>query len=224
MTAIHEYIDHTLLKAEATKEQIEQLCKEASEHHFATVCVNPFYVPICVDLLKDTGVKVCTVVGFPLGANKLSIKRLEAEQAIEDGAEEIDYVLNISAVKNKDFLFVKEEMEALARLKEERPDVFVKCIFEVCYLTPAEIEELSILAKEVGLDFIKTSTGFGSGGATLEAVQLMVENSGEHVRVKASGGIRTRDQFQKYKELGVSRVGTSNGIAIISGTAGVQSY
>ena len=224
MKPINQYIDHTLLKPEATKEQIEQLCKEAIEHQFATVCVNPVYVPLCAKLLKNTPVKVCTVVGFPLGSNKLAVKRFEAEQAIEDGAEEIDYVLNISAVKNGDLLEVKEEMNAMAGLKKKYSGIVVKCIFETCYLSLSEIKQLSNLASKTELDFIKTSTGFGSGGATEEVVKVMAEFSGEKVEVKASGGIRTREQFQIYRDLGVSRIGTSNGIAIVSGAPSSEGY
>lgn len=224
MAVVKDYIDHTLLKAEATKTQVEKLCKEALDNHFATVCVNPSYVSRCVELLTDTDVKVCTVIGFPLGANKISVKRFEAKQAIEDGAKEIDYVLNIGAVKNGDFTLVENEMNDMASLKDENPELVVKCIFEICYLSPNEIKKLSKIARKTNLDFIKTSTGFGSGGATEEAVQSMIENSGENIKVKASGGIRTLKQFEVYTKLGVSRVGTSNGVDIVNGTQGLGDY
>ncbi|WP_301107469.1 deoxyribose-phosphate aldolase [Sporosarcina sp.] len=224
MTVVNEYIDHTLLKAEATKEQVEKLCREATEYHFAAVCVNPVYVTLCTEQLKETEVNVCTVIGFPLGANRVDVKKFEAERAIADGAQEIDYVLNISAVKNQDFDLVEDEMNEMAALKRKYPNIVLKCIFEICYLTSDEIIKLSTMAKDTELDFIKTSTGFGSGGATEEAVQIMDKYSGDKIKVKASGGVRTLKQFETYKKLGVSRIGTSNGVAIMNNTSGSQNY
>lgn len=222
--AIASYIDHTLLKADATKEQIEELCKEAAENRFATVCVNPHYVAYCKELLKDTEVKVCTVVGFPLGANKTAVKVFEMEQAVQDGATEIDYVINVSDVKNGDFQAIKDEMNHFLKMKSKHPELIIKVILEVCYLTDSEISKVSMIARECNIDFVKTSTGFGSGGATEKAVQIMKDVSGETVKVKASGGIRTIEDAEKFIALGVSRIGTSNGVTIVKGKAALNEY
>lgn len=211
------FIDHTLLKAETTKEQIRTLCQEAKENKFAAVCVNPHYVPYCTVLLKDTPVKVCTVIGFPLGANKTAVKVYEAQLSLEEGAEEVDYVVNISDIKNGEFEKVREEMKRILELKSTHPDTTIKVIFEVCYLSDFELMKVSGIAKECGIDYVKTSTGFGSGGATEEAVKIMKETIGEKVKIKASGGIRSSEDAKKYIDLGVSRIGTSNGIAILKG-------
>lgn len=214
---ISSLIDHTLLKADATSQQIKELCQEAKKNRFATVCVNPHYVKECYKLLANSEVKVCTVIGFPLGANKTAVKLFEMEQAVEDGAKEIDYVVNISDVKNGDFKAVKNEMKKILNVKNNHPDLVVKIILEVCYLSDSEIREVCIIAKECGIDFVKTSTGFGSGGATEESVSIMDKMSGSQVKVKASGGIRTLEDVEKYVALGVSRIGTSNGIDILKG-------
>lgn len=217
-------IDHTLLKADATNEQIEILCQEAVKYEFATVCVNPHYVSRSAKLLANTKVKVCTVIGFPLGANKTLVKLFEMNQAVQDGAEEIDYVVNISDVKNGDFHSVRMEMEQFLKVKEKYPNLTIKIILEVCYLTNDEISKISLIARECGIDYVKTSTGFGSGGATVESVQIMNELSGDQVKVKASGGIRTAEDAEKYLKIGVSRIGTSNGISIVSGTEATSTY
>ncbi|MFJ7973269.1 deoxyribose-phosphate aldolase [Psychrobacillus sp. NPDC096389] len=221
---IASMIDHTLLKADATNEQIEKLCHEAAQYEFATVCVNPHYVSRSAELLANTKVKVCTVIGFPLGANKTAVKLLEMELAVQDGAEEIDYVINISDVKNGDFQSVKNEMKQFLKIKEKYPDLTIKIILEVCYLTNDEISKVSWIARECGIDYVKTSTGFGSGGATEESVQIMNEVSGDQVKVKASGGIRTAEDTQKYLSMGVSRIGTSNGVSIVNGTLSTNDY
>lgn len=218
------YIDHTLLKADATKEQIEKLCKEAVEYGFATVCVNPSYVAHCAKQLADTKVKVCTVVGFPLGSNKTAVKLFEMDWAVQEGATEIDYVMNISDVKNGDFHAVKDEMLQMLKIKSNKPDLVIKVILEVCYLTPFEILKVTMIAKECGIDYVKTSTGFGSNGATEESVKIMIDASGDQVKVKASGGIRSVEDAEKYLTLGVSRIGTSNGITIVNGTAATSDY
>lgn len=218
------YIDHTLLKAEATKEHIEKLCQEAIENEFAAVCVNPHYVSYCASLLKESTVKVCTVIGFPLGANKTVVKVFEAGQAVKDGAEELDYVINISNVKNGEFEHVKLEMASILAIKNAHPNLVIKAIFEVCYLTDIELSTVSKIAKENGIDYIKTSTGFGSGGATEKAVRTMKEVAGESMEVKASGGVRTAEDAAKYIDLGVSRIGTSNGVSIIKGANPTESY
>ena len=217
-------IDHTLLKADATNEQIEILCQEAVKYEFATVCVNPHYVSRSAKLLTNSKVKVCTVIGFPLGANKTLVKLFEMNQAVQDGAEEIDYVVNISDVKNGDFHSVRMEMEQFLKIKEKYPNLTIKIILEVCYLTNDEISKISLIARECGIDYVKTSTGFGSGGATVESVQIMNELSGDQVKVKASGGIRTAEDAEKYLKIGVSRIGTSNGISIVSGTEATSTY
>lgn len=221
---IASMIDHTLLKADATNEQIEILCQEAATYEFATVCVNPHYVSRSVKLLANTKVKVCTVIGFPLGANKTIVKLFEMEHAVQDGAEEIDYVINISDVKNGDFHAVKTEMQQFLKIKEKYPNLTIKIILEVCYLTNDEISKISLIARESGIDYVKTSTGFGSGGATVESVQTMNEVSGDQVKVKASGGIRTVEEVEKYLKIGVSRIGTSNGVSIVSGTEATSTY
>lgn len=217
-------IDHTLLKADATIEQIEQLCQEAAKYKFATVCINPHYVALGAKLLKESSTKVCTVIGFPLGANKTAVKLFEAIQAIEDGAEEVDYVLNISDVKNGEFEAVLQEMIQFVNIKKNHPKLVIKIILETCYLTNDEITKVSLLARKAGLDYVKTSTGFGTDGATQEAVRLMKKAVGDNVKVKASGGVRTATDAAAYIELGVERIGTSNGISILEGVAPTSNY
>lgn len=222
---IASFIDHTLLKADATNEQIAMLCKEAADYEFATVCVNPHYVSRCAGLLAGTKVKVCTVIGFPLGANKTAVKLFEMEEAVRDGAQEIDYVINISDVKNGNFQAIKDEMSQFSKFKDKHPHLVIKVIFEVCYLTTDELIEVSKIAKDCGgIDYVKTSTGFGSGGATEESVKIMHAASGENVKVKASGGIRSAEDANKYVALGVSRIGTSNGVSIAGGSAATSDY
>ncbi|GEK32985.1 deoxyribose-phosphate aldolase [Kurthia sibirica] len=217
-------IDHTLLKADATIEQIEQLCQEAAKYKFATVCINPHYIALGAKLLKESSTKVCTVIGFPLGANKTAVKLFEAIQAIEDGAEEVDYVLNISDVKNGEFEAVLQEMIQFVNIKKNHPKLVIKIILETCYLTNDEITKVSLLARKAGLDYVKTSTGFGTDGATQEAVRLMKKAVGDNVKVKASGGVRTATDAAAYIELGVERIGTSNGISILEGVAPTSNY
>ncbi|MEK9199379.1 deoxyribose-phosphate aldolase [Ureibacillus sp. FSL E2-3493] len=213
---LEKYIDHTLLKADASKEDIKNLCKEASEHHFASVCINPTYVKRASELLQNTDVKVCTVIGFPLGATLTNVKIFEAKQALQDGATELDYVINISDIKNGDFDNVKKEMAAFIALKEDYPNLVIKVILEICYLTSEEISKICEIAKVLKIDFVKTSTGFGTGGATEETVSLMKKIVGNEVEVKASGGIRTTADAKKYIELGATRIGTSNGVGIVN--------
>ncbi|MFL0504190.1 deoxyribose-phosphate aldolase [Ureibacillus sp. 179-F W5.1 NHS] len=213
---LEKYIDHTLLKADASKEDIKNLCKEASEHHFASVCINPTYVKRASELLQNTDVKVCTVIGFPLGATLTNVKIFEAKQALQDGATELDYVINISDIKNGDFDNVKKEMAAFIALKEDYPNLVIKVILEICYLTSEEISKICEIAKVLKIDFVKTSTGFGTGGATEETVSLMKKIVGNEVEVKASSGIRTTADAKKYIELGATRIGTSNGVGIVN--------
>jgi deoxyribose-phosphate aldolase len=213
MIAINSYIDHTLLKPTATKQDIFQLCEEAKKHHFYAVCINSCYVSIAKNELKTSSVKVCSVIGFPLGAMSTQSKVEEAKQAVKDGADEIDMVLNLGWLKSADFDAVWKDIEAV---KIAIGDKILKVILEICYLSKAEIIKASELALLSGADFIKTSTGFGTGGATVEAVTLMKSVVGVHAKVKASGGIRDRKTALEYINLGVNRIGTSSGIEIVS--------
>lgn len=207
------YIDHTLLKADASDEAIDRLCEEAKQYHFASVCVNPCYVARCYENLKGTDVKVCTVIGFPLGANTSRLKENEAKEAVFDGAEEVDMVINISRLKAHDDIYVRDE---IARLRKGlRKDVILKVIIETCLLTDEEKVRACLLAKEAGADFVKTSTGFSTGGATKEDIALMRKTVGPDMGVKASGGIRTKEAFLEMIEAGASRIGTSSGVKII---------
>lgn len=213
MQNLHQYIDHTLLKATATLSDIEQLCKEAIQHEFYAVCVNSCYVAFAKAQLAQSKVKVCSVVGFPLGAMSTPAKAYEAKQAIADGADEIDMVMNIGALKSENFDAVWKDIEAV---KKAIGDKVLKVILETCYLNKTEIIKASELALFSGADFVKTSTGFGTSGAAEEAVILMkcvVENN---AKVKASGGIKDKKTALKYIKLGVDRIGTSSGIAIVT--------
>lgn len=214
MKAIGQYIDHTLLKATATEDDIIQLCTEAKEFGFYAVCINGCYVELAKNQLKNSAVKIATVIGFPLGAASTESKVREATIAVEYGADEIDMVMNIGFFKSKYTKAVTEEIEAI---KKSIGPKILKVIIETCYLTDGEIKLACQLAKKGGADFVKTSTGFGTGGATTHAVKLMVDEVGESVQVKASGGIKDANTAKKYIKLGVSRIGTSSGIEIVSG-------
>ncbi|EGD35342.1 deoxyribose-phosphate aldolase [Capnocytophaga sp. oral taxon 338] len=203
---IAKYIDYTLLKATATFSDIEKLCQEAKHYGFFSVCVNSGYVPFAKELLKDTDIKVCTVVGFPLGAMSTPAKLYETSQALKEGADEIDMVMNIGYFKSGQQGKVLEEIR---QLKQEVGERVLKVILETCYLTDEEKRIACQLSIEAGADFVKTSTGFGSGGATLSDVRLMKEVVGESAKVKASGGIRDRETALQYIALGVSRIGAS---------------
>ena len=203
---IAKYIDYTLLKATATFSDIEKLCQEAKHYGFFSVCVNSGYVPFAKELLKDTDIKVCTVVGFPLGAMSTPAKLYETSQALKEGADEIDMVMNIGYFKSGQQGKVLEEIR---QLKQEVGERMLKVILETCYLTDEEKRIACQLSIEAGADFVKTSTGFGSGGATLSDVRLMKEVVGESAKVKASGGIRDRETALQYIALGVSRIGAS---------------
>lgn len=210
-----KYMDHTLLRADATLDGIDRVVAEAKQFGCASVCVNPFWVPYVARLLDGSGVATCTVVGFPLGASSTASKVFETTDAIANGADEIDYVVNLTAVKNGQWDLVKREMVEIVDACREN-DVTVKVIFENCYLTDDEKVRLCEIASEVRPDFIKTSTGFGTGGATFEDVALMRENADPAVKVKAAGGIRDADTFLKMVELGAERIGTSAGVAIMA--------
>ncbi|MBR2669017.1 MAG: deoxyribose-phosphate aldolase [Solobacterium sp.] len=208
----NKYIDHTLLKPESTPQDIEKICLEAKEYDFASVCIQPCYVKMAYGLLKDTDVKVCTVIGFPLGANTTETKIREACQAVEEGAGEIDMVINIGALKAGDTVYVTEEIR---RIKEAIGDLVLKVIIETCLLTDEEKVLACQCAVNAGADFVKTSTGFSKGGATVADVRLMKQTVGDRCQVKASGGIRTPEDFEAMVEAGATRIGTSSGIKLI---------
>lgn len=206
-------IDHTILKPEATKDDVKRLCQEAAEYGFYSVCVNSSFVYYCAQLLKDSDVKVCTVVGFPLGAMSTDGKVGETLTAIEDGAEEIDMVLHIGMVKSQDWDYVREDIAAVVEAAKGR--AIVKVIIETCLLTDDEKVRVCKICKETGADFVKTSTGFSTGGATAEDVTLMRKTVGPVMGVKASGGIRTAVKAKMMADAGADRLGTSAGIAIL---------
>ena len=212
--AVAAMIDHTNLKATATREDIRRLCEEAKTYHFASVMVNSAFTALCAELVKGTGVLVGTVAGFPLGQMSTAAKVFEAETAIADGADEIDYVVNVSDVKDGRWDLVKDEMEKITDACHSR-GAGCKVIFENCYLTKEEIARLAGIAKEVKPDFIKTSTGFGTGGATPEDVRIMKEIAGDDVKVKAAGGIRDWASCKAMIEAGAERIGASAGKQIL---------
>lgn len=219
---INRMIDHTLLKPEATKDQIQKLCEEARTHNFFSVCINPFNVQYAVTYLKGSEVNICTVIGFPLGANSTETKVFETIQAIKDGATEIDMVINIGAIKNKDWDYVKQDIKAVVNAAGKK---IVKVIFETCLLNDVEKIKACELSSLAGAHFVKTSTGFSSNGATIEDVLLMKKNILPHMEVKASGGVRDLASAKAFIEAGASRLGTSSGIAILNGAvAEKESY
>lgn len=206
--------DHTLLRADATRADFEKLCSQAREYGFAMVAINPLPVALCRELLAGSPVKVGAAISFPLGQNTVGQKVAETASAIDDGAQEIDYVVNQTALKDGDLALVEREMRQIVETCRGR-DVTSKVIFETCYLTDDEIRTLAGIAKEVGPDFIKTSTGFGSGGATVHHVEIMRSAVGDRVGIKASGGVRTLDDVLRYLDLGVTRIGASASVAIV---------
>lgn len=208
-----KYFDHTILKAEATKEQVLKICDEALAHDFASVCVNQYYTKLVADRLKGSDVKVCTVVGFPLGMSDTRVKAYETKAAIEDGATEIDMVINVGALKDKEYDYVRNEIRTLKEICGK--DIVLKVILETCLLTDEEKKKACELSQEVGADFVKTSTGFGSGGAKAEDVALMRKTVGSKMGVKASGGIHTAKEAEAMIDAGASRLGTSATLAII---------
>lgn len=207
-------IDHTMLKPEAKKEEIIKICEEAKEYKFASVCINPSNVALAYEILKDTEVKVCTVIGFPLGANTTEVKAFEAKDAISKGASEVDMVINIGRLKDKDYDYVKNDIKAVVEAAKGK--ALVKVIIETCLLIDDEKEKVCLLAKEAGADFVKTSTGFSKGGATKEDIALMRNTVGKDMGVKASGGVRTYEDAVIMAEAGASRIGASASIAILS--------
>ncbi len=209
---INKLIDHTLLKAFATAEDIKKLCEEAKEYDFASVCVNPCNVKLAHELLKGTDVRVCTVIGFPLGANTMEVKAYETEDAVKNGANEIDMVINVGKAKEHDFNYLVEEIRSVV---DSADGNLVKVILETCYLTDEEIVEACHAASIAGAQFVKTSTGFGTGGATVEHVSLMRKSISSTMSVKASGGIRTLEDLEKMVAAGATRIGASSGKKII---------
>ena len=210
-------IDSTNVKAIVTKSEIESLCKEAVQYGFRCAVVNPVYVKLAAKLLKGSNVKVCSTVGFPFGVSLPEIKALEAVKAVEDGAEELDMVINLSALKSGDYEFVKRDIAAVVDVKRLSKEITVKVIIETAYLTRDEKIIACKLVKEAGADFVKTSTGFFGGGATVEDVRLMRQTVGKDMGVKAAGGIRTYADTVAMIEAGANRIGTSTAAAIIKG-------
>lgn len=215
-------IDHTQLKPDTAKEKITQICEEAKEHQFASVCVNPHWVEYCNELLKDTDVKVCTVIGFPLGATTKETKAFETRQSIEKGATEVDMVINIGELKSGNTDLVKEDIETVVR--EASGKALVKVIIETSLISDEEKVTACELAKAAGADFVKTSTGFSGGGATVEDISLMRKTVGPEMGVKASGGVRDYEGAKAMIEAGATRIGASSGISIIKGEQGTSDY
>jgi len=207
-------IDHTLLKANATRSQIEALCREARQYHFASVCVNSSWVRLCRELLDGSDVKVCTVIGFPLGSTSTHAKAQEARKAVEDGADELDMVINVGRLLDGNSDYVHDDIAAVVKAADGRT---VKVIIEICYLDEKQIVDACEISKKAGASFVKTSTGFGTGGATAEAVRLMRRTVGPDMGVKASGGIKNRADAIAMLEAGANRIGASAGIAIVEG-------
>ncbi|PFH91955.1 deoxyribose-phosphate aldolase [Bacillus sp. AFS088145] len=215
-------VDHTLLRADAKREEIAKLAEEAKEFSFASVCINPTWVSYASELLKDSSVKVCTVIGFPLGANTPEVKAFETTNAIENGAEEVDMVINISALKEKNDELVERDIRAVVEAAKGK--ALVKVIIETCLLTDEEKVRACELSVKAGADFVKTSTGFSTGGATVEDVALMRKTVGENVGVKASGGVRNLKDVENVVTAGANRIGTSSGVKIVQGEEANTAY
>lgn len=216
-------IDHTLLKADASTADIQKLAIEAQKYHFASVCVNPSQVPTAFEVLKDTpNVKVCTVIGFPLGATTTESKVFETKIAIEQGATEVDMVIHLGALKQGDDTYVRKDIQAV--VEEARGKALVKVILETCLLTEEQITRACKLSVQAGADFVKTSTGFSTGGATVEAVALMRKTVGDQLGVKASGGIRSVEDVKAMVEAGANRIGASAGVEIVTGGQSANDY
>jgi len=203
------FLDSTLLKSFSTKDDIKKLCLDAIKYRFATVCINPCYVSYAHELLNGSGVEICTVIGFPLGANTTDVKVYEAKEAISNGASEIDMVINVGFLKDKDYQYIISEISAV---KNAISGNTLKVIIETCYLDDDEIKKMTEICNDTEVDFIKTSTGFGTRGASLNDIELINKYKNKKLKVKASGGIKTREDAKKYIELGVNRIGTSNAV------------
>lgn len=218
---LNKYIDHTILKPETTQEQVEKILSEAKEYDFASVCVNPTWVSLAAESLKDSDVKVCTVIGFPLGANTSAVKAFETKDAIANGADEIDMVINVGALKAGNDALVLDDIKAVV---DASGDKLVKVIIEACLLTDDEKVRACQLSKEAGADYVKTSTGFSTGGATVTDVALMRKTVGPDMGVKASGGARSYEDAIAFIEAGASRIGASSGVAIMNGAQADGDY
>lgn len=216
-----KYFDHTILKADATEAQVAKICNEALENDFMSVCVNQYYTKFVAEKLAGSNVKVCTVVGFPLGMSETRVKAFETKAAIEDGATEIDMVINVGALKDGKYDYILNDIKTL---KEVCGDIVLKVIVETCLLTDEEIVKACELSKEAGADFVKTSTGFSTAGAKTHHVALMRKTVGEEIGVKASGGIHNEEQAQSMIDAGASRLGTSATLAIIGKTSEKSDY
>lgn len=217
-----KYIDHTLLKADAQKEAILELCEEARTYSFASVCVNPTWVKTAARALEGSAVKVCTVIGFPLGASTSEVKAFETKNAIENGATEIDMVINIGALRDGNTELVKKDIEAVVQAANQK--AIVKVIIETSLLTDVEKRTVCELVVVAGADFVKTSTGFSTGGATVEDVKLMRAVVGPEIGVKASGGVRNFEDMEKMIEAGATRIGASSGVQIMQGLESKVDY
>ena len=208
-----KYIDHTLLKTDAQRADVAKLIEEAKAYHFASVCVSPIWVSYVSEALRDTGIKTCTVIGFPQGATLSAVKAFETKQAVADGADEVDMVIAVGRLKDSDDAYVKADIEAVVQAAGGK--ALTKVIIETCLLTDEEKRRACLLAKEAGADFVKTSTGFAAGGATAADVRLMRESVGETMGVKAAGGIRSRADAEAMLAAGATRLGTSSGVKIV---------
>lgn len=212
---LNKYIDHTILKSDATEAQLDKIIQEARENDFMSVCVSPMWVKKCAKALADTDVKVCTVIGFPHGVHTTAVKAFETRDAVANGATEVDMVIPVGALKDGKLDYVRNDIKAV--VDAAGAGVITKVIIESCLLTDEEIVTVCKIAKEVGADFVKTSTGFSTGGATVHAVELMRKTVGEDTGVKASGGVRTLEDAKAMIAAGANRIGTSNGVTIVQG-------
>ena len=218
---INKFIDHTLLKAFATSDEIRKLCEEAKKYNFKSVCVNPVHVSLAKDCLEGSDVLVCTVIGFPLGANTKEIKAFETIDAIKNGADEIDMVINIGKAKEHDYTYIEDEIKMVVAASTGKT---TKVIIETCYLNDEEKMNCCLAAKKAKATFVKTSTGFGTGGATANDIRLMRETVGPDMGVKASGGIRNLDDLELMVENGATRIGASSGVAIMENSSSKNEY
>ena len=211
----NKMIDHTVLKADTPLETVKRICDEAMEYGFASVCINPCHVAYCSDYLKDSDVNVCTVIGFPQGATPTEVKVFETKNAIENGATEVDMVIPVGVLKDKDYIAVENDIRAVVEAAKSK--ALTKVIIETCLLTDEEKIMACKLSKSAGADFVKTSTGFSTAGATVKDIRLMRETVGEQMGVKASGGVRSREDADAMIKAGATRIGTSNGVKIVEG-------
>lgn len=218
---INKFIDHTLLKAFATSDEIRKLCEEAKKYNFKSVCVNPVHVSLAKECLEGSDVLVCTVIGFPLGANTKEIKAFETIDAIKNGADEIDMVINIGKAKEHDYTYIEDEIKMVVAASTGKT---IKVIIETCYLNDEEKMNCCLAAKKAKATFVKTSTGFGTGGATANDIRLMRETVGPDMGVKASGGIRNLDDLELMVENGATRIGASSGVAIMENSSSKNEY